>query len=397
MNIGRTVALARTMLVETQRAPGTLPGAFALFLATPLLMLLLGTDAGGIQWLARDLPAEGLRLMLPLGAIVGAAFLIRPAMARGWSVLPARRAEWFVGSALAGTVVLALCAVLIAAGAGLAAILADSTSLGRARIATSIETEGVRERPPLPDGTAWADPRYDESLLLSLGALEGDRVEGTLEYSVAWTRERAPARDVPLRITLLAGDASRDLNLTVESRGRVRFAGANPGGELALRVTPIDPVLLVGTKPAHLRVEVARESVLWSLLSLAFLGFAAAVLCFSATLCVRALSTSATAALTGLLLLATLTMLPGLAPAGRMVQDRRQAVEGVKSEGVLFQSLEALGSGLPELLPTVTFDEWLAGRVVPSTAWGDGLIRLALGLALLPAGALVFRLRQIAK
>lgn len=397
MNVGRTVALARTMLVETQRAPGTLPGAFALFLGTPLLMLLLGTDAGSTQWLARDLPTEGLRLLLPIGAIVGAAFLIRPALARGWSVLPARRAEWFAGSALAGMVVLALCAVLIAAGAALAAIVADSTDLGRTRNANSIATEGPRERPPLADGTAWADPRYDESLLLPLGTLDGDRVEGTLEYSVAWTKERAPARDVPLRITLLGGDAATELALTVESRGRVRFAGANPGGELALRVTPTDPVLLVGTKPAHLRVEVARESVLWSLLALAFLGFAAAVLCFSATLCVRALSTSATAALTGLLLLATLTMLPGLAPAGRMVQDRRQAVEGTTAEQGLLQNLEALGNDLPELLPDGVFDEWLAGRVVPAHAWTDGLLRLAAGLLLLPAGAVLFRMRQIAK
>ena len=54
--------------------------------------------------------------MLPLAAIVGGGFLLKPTVKRGWTVLPARRGEYFLGAALAGCVVVLIAACLFTGG-----------------------------------------------------------------------------------------------------------------------------------------------------------------------------------------------------------------------------------------------------------------------------------------
>jgi hypothetical protein len=97
-----------------------------------------------------------------------------------------------------------------------------------------------------------------------------------------------------------------------------------------------------------------------------------------------------------MLLLAALTLLPGLAPAEGMARDRRRDLGRQDERGVL-ETLGAELSGLPQLFPDSYFDEYLAGRVVPEGAALDGMARLGVGMLLLAPGAWLFTRRQIAK
>jgi hypothetical protein len=95
--------------------------------------------------------------------------------------------------------------------------------------------------------------------------------------------------------------------------------------------------------------------------------------------------------------MATLTLLPSLVPATKMARDRRAAVEGRRDQDTWLKSFEDKLDRLPQLYPERYFDEFLAARAVPGDAWGDAGWRLLVAMALLPAGAVLFRLRQIAK
>ncbi|MCA8911788.1 MAG: hypothetical protein KDB82_08790 [Planctomycetes bacterium] len=397
--IGRTLAIAKAALIEALRTRLALVLALLLLLAVPLLAMLFGSDADTRSWLSRSITTEGLRVVLPLAAIVGGGFLLKPTVKRGWTVLPARRGEYFLGAALAGCVVVLIAACLFTGGGYIA-----NLAMGKYLTVTS-SPESIQKR-RLHEGEfqyaagrsgqyTWANPNSSEELMVELPKATGKFIEGTVEYQLVWTGEAAPRDRSPVAVWLEDGDTRTRLETRTESRYRLHFSGESGGGRLVIQ--PTDPVLIVGTTPDRIRFDTAAVNPLGSVLSLLGLSVAAALLCLLLVLLVRSLSTSPTAVLAGLLLMATLTLLPSLAPATKMAQDRRAAVEGQRSADSWLKSFEGKLDDLPQLYPESYFDEFLAARVVPADVWGDAGWRLLMALALLPAGAVLFRLRQIAK
>jgi len=393
---GRMLVITRAALIETLRARLTPAAGLTLLLAVPVLAWLLGDDAGTRAWLSRGIATEGLRVVLPLAVTLGGGFLLKPSLKRGWTILPARRAEYFAGTALAGCVIVLAGAVVFTAG-GLFAAAAFGEDLTVTRHATEVSKQrgagAAREVTAPTQATVWAEPERGEELVLGLpDGVSGD-VRGTLEYQLVWTAEAAPRNRSPVALWVQDAAGRRALETVVQSRHRVAFSGeCQP--DAVLIVQPTDPVLIVGTSPPRARFETDRAGALGSLLCLLVLSVGACVLCLLLVLMVRSLATGPTAVLAGMLLLAGLTLLPSLEPAGRMARDRRADTSGEPS---LAQRVEFSTSKLPELLPAAHFEEYLAARVVSADAWADAGWRLLAGVALLAPGVWLFRLRQIAK
>ncbi|MBZ0137150.1 MAG: hypothetical protein K8I27_12345 [Planctomycetes bacterium] len=398
--IRRVLAITGAALMEALRARLSPLIALVLVAAVPMTALVLGEDADTRAWLVRSVTAEGLRVLLPLGAILGGGFLLKPNLKRGWTILPARRAEYFTGGALAGALVLMLSSALFAGG-GLIGNLAFGSDL--TVTSQGVEINKQRERDGVTvyaegkgEGYTWANPNYNEELLAELPAQPGNDLSGTIEFRMVWTAEGAPRDRAPVAVALIDADGRHELESRVLSRYRLHFHG-RVNGPAQLVITPTDPVLIIGTTPDRIRVEVDRTGATGSILRLWVLCVAAALLCLSAVLLVRALATAPTAVLAGLLLLSVLTMLPNLGPTSGMARDRRAAVEGVRPDITLAQRLEDELAAIPRLHPETAFDEYLGARVVPGNAWGDAGLRLLAALAMLPIGALLFRARQIAR
>jgi hypothetical protein len=146
-----------------------------------------------------------------------------------------------------------------------------------------------------------------------------------------------------------------------------------------------------------MRFELGQSAPLASLLGLTALSLGGALLCLFVVLAIRALSTSATAALAGMLLLAALTLLPSLAPTESMARDLRRDLGGEKEQEGVLKALEAELTALPQLFPDRYYDEFLSARVVPGGAVADGLARFGIGLLVLAPGAWLFTRRQISK
>jgi hypothetical protein len=398
--IRRVLSIALASVTEALRARTAPLVALVLLAAVPLTTLVFADDAPTRAWLARSVTTEGLRVLLPVGAIIGGGFLLKPGIRRGWTVLPARRAEYFMGAAMAGTLVLALVSALFAAG-GLIGNLAFGEDLAVTRQAAGVDKQRERDgrteyATGRAEGFTWANPQYQEELLIVLPARPDGALSGTMEFRLAWTGEAAPRDAAPVAISVIDEGGRHELKTTVLSRYRVRFEGEAGGGG-TLVVTPVDPVLIVGTTPDRVRLEVDRAGPAGSIAALWFLCLCAAVLCLCAVLLVRALATAPTAVLAGLLLLSVLTLLPNLSSGSMMARDRRAAVERQEEPPGLMQRLEQELSSLPQLHPEAVFDDFLAARAVPGKAWTEGAWRLLAALVLLPGGALLFRLRQIAK
>lgn len=398
--IRRTLAIAGAAIVEVLRARLSPLIGLVILAAVPMTALVLGEDAETRAWLVRSVTTEGLRVLLPLGAIIGGAFLLKPGVRRGWTILPARRGEYFLGGALAGILVLGFSSALFATG-GLIGNLAFGHELTVTLQGSEINKQREKDGRTLyaaggGEGYTWANPRYGEELLVELPARPSGDLEGTLEFRMVWTAAAAPSDRTPLRLAVIDAAGRRDLDTTVLSRYRVRFTGRSEG-EARLVVTPTDPVFIIGTTPDRVRVQVGRTGTTGSILRIWFLCVSAAVLCLAAVLLVRALSTGPTAVLAGLLLLAVLTMLPNLSGTSLMGRDRRAQLEGQGREATLARRIEDDLATIPQLHPDRVFDEFLSARVTPDDAWNEGLWRLLAGLALLPGGAVLFRLRQIAK
>ncbi len=396
----RAAAIARVALIETARAHVTLVAVLVLLAAVPALTWLFGDDAATRDWMTRLLPAEGLRVLMPLAAIVGGAFLLRPSIKRGWAVLPARRAEWFAGSVMAGFCVLVLAALVFSIG-GLLGGWMFGTALASASQALSIKLTRVQEgvtqhREFEPGAMAIANPQRNETLWIELPDAAGEAIEGEIEFLPIWTQELPPQQSSPLALWLEGPNGITPVELKVESRRRVSFHGAANGAQ-RLVLQPVDPALLIGTSTDRVRFATGESGVSASLAALLALSLGATLLCMCAVLMVRGLSTAPTAALAGLLLMAALTLLPSLAPAQGMARARRADVQGTQPEPELMQRLEEELAALPQLFPDRYFDEFLAGRTVPSAAWGEGLVRLGVGLLLLVPGAWLFTRRQIAR
>lgn len=407
--IARILAIAAATLRESTRSAVARLAALLLLLCVPVMAWLVGDDEGGRVWAARTFTVEGLRLILPLAAVVGGAFLLRPGMKRGWALLPARRGEWFAGAALAGLCMILLSTALFLTGAAIAtAALGDSSRVVVPMRATAVSGGGVSPAEDQEIARRWVSTSsVDRELSFKFERPATDRIRGEIEYELVWTQEAPPGRSVPFSVTasstpppatpgrrINASDHYKDGTVRALSRRRAAFEVDLPLGEdLAIDVSPIDPSLVVGIRLGDVIIEAGHSSPLPSILWLALVAIAAAALCMAVSLWFRSWSTAPTAALAGLLLLAALTLLPGITPTGQMAADRRAAVEADKDA---LKTLESTVARLPELLPTLPFDTYLRGREVEPTL-GDTAWRALAALLLLPLGAITFRRRQIAK
>lgn len=392
----RTLAIWLAATLEPLRSPLAWLGLLSLTACVPLIVLVFGEgEASARAWLARSIVVEGLRWLLPLGALAGAAFAIRPSLRSGWAALPARRAEWFVAISAASFCLMFVCALCFVLGGTLAlAALGEAGNLERSREAASFSHTARAQG----GETAFIWPGTTETLEFEF-ANQGlpETLKGTFEFEIAWTRESAPQRDVPFSVTLV-GERTVEATTRVEARRRASFEAPNPGGaafKVLCRAT--DPALTVGMKRVSCRLEDSRPGPLATLAWLLILSLAGAALCASLALCVRSLATAPTSALAGILLLASLTLLPALSPGDFASRKRRQDVERqAESEASTLQQLAALASRLPRLMEPADFERFLAGRAATGEDAKGALLRLLMAAALLPAGALLFGRRQIA-
>lgn len=390
----RTLGVCLITLLEPARSPAALLALAALVLSFAVLSLGLADDAPSRAWLARAMGIEALGLLLPLGAVLGAAYIIRPNSRQGWAALPVRRAEWFLGAALACGAAVLLVALLLAFGVWLAlALCADAGELERVRYAESFRYVGPREE-------TRARPfilRSDERLEFTFdGRKLGETVAGKLQFEIAWTMEQPPERGVPLEITLVG---SREVKATthVQARRRATFSAPHPGGDsFKVVARAIDPALSVGMTQSECRLVEGRESALPSLLWLAVVAACGALLCAGVALAVRSLSTAPTAALAGALILAALTLLPALAPGDAAARARRRDVEGEKSPEIsAAERLSETLSGLPPLHVPDNFTRLAAGEAAHIADAPAALWRLLIASALVPLGAALFSRRQM--
>ncbi|MCC6463970.1 MAG: hypothetical protein IT463_01370 [Planctomycetes bacterium] len=390
----RVLALAGAMVREAVRSRATLLLALALLLAVPLAVA--AGEAGSQAWLGRLVTVEALRTVLPLAVVTGSAFLLRPGLKRGWVVLPARRGEWYTATALAALGIVTAALALLVGGALLAAAWqGDSAQLRQARGAASLH--GPRGAVTGAE-RAWAEPRPGQELVFEFaGAEPGETLTGELEFELAWTQAAPPSRATPLRL-FVSGDKEHEAEVRSEARRRVSFRAPNPGGKvLRLRVMPADPVLLVGARLSDLRVTAGHSGHAGSLLLLGLLSLGACACGLAVVLFTRTLATAPTAALAGVLALASLTLLPATGGTGAMARERRVSVEqaGAEEPGTLERAQQVLAA-LPELVPAAPCDEYLRGYTGRSGGAADGAWRLFVGLALLPLGWLTFSRRQLA-
>lgn len=404
--IARVLAIAAATLRESTRSAVARLAALLLLVCVPVMAWLVGEDEGGRVWAARTFTVEGLRLILPLAAVVGGAFLLRPNLKRGWATLPAQRGEWFAGAALAGLCMILVSTMLFVCGAfvDMAASRPTANLLQVHRPLSmwlgSTQQEGHQSQ----QDWCWAAYSKGEYIMIEFPRPEGKGFYAEIEYELVWTQEAPPMRDVPFRAEFFDKRAyhepgarpgfiySDEVRALSRRRASIR-ADVSRGSELWLRIVPTDPSLIVGVRPSGVVLSANSVNPYASTLRLTLLAIAASVLCMAVSLWFRTWSTAPTAALAGLLLLAALTLLPGIAPTGQMAADRRADVEADKDA---LKTLESTVARLPELLPALPFDTYLRGREVDSTL-ADAAWRGLIALALLPLGAITFRRRQIAK
>ena len=400
--IVRIVALAWVALKQAAVArPGAWIAALGVFVAPCLLLLTTGDDLER-AWMLRGTLAEGLRLGLPVAVIAAGAYLLRPGAGQGWASLPARRAEWFVAVGVAGGLLTLVTAALLALGVVFAgAVFGLATRLDRTTGAVEFYLEkgtGNDRQVARPDGTGFVlvPPGRGGALVFEF---EHDParevVEGAMEFEVALTGRSAPSPDSPVRVVIEGESGDVDARTTVHARRRISFSAPNPGGNrLRVLCTAIDPSLAVGARPDAVRLTVEHAPAWPRVLWLAILGCAASLLPGAVVLAVRALSTAPTAALAGLLLLATLTLLPALSPGSEMARDRRAAT-GEQADEDWTQSAGRTLSSLPALYPQQPFDSYLKGKIDAGADMSTALVRLALGVLIVGAGAVLFTRRQM--
>lgn len=397
--ITRTLAIACAAVLESLRSRVAPVVALMLVSAVPLVSLLFG-DESSRAWMTRNSIVEGLSLLLPLVAVILGAFALKPAVTSGWSLLPARRVEQFLGMAAAGGVMLAAGALLFALG-GLAMSLVLDESLVETEFAESVTVRGADSgeeiRAGHDDALSWANPRYGEALYFD-AAPRGPELRGTIEYEqIYWYTDAPPSQRQPVEVFVMDTDGRRAAETRLQSRKRVEFSAGVNGDAASIIVVPTDPVFVIGARAESLRLEVARRSPAWSVAALLAVSLGAALMSFLFVISVRARATPATAALAGLLLITALTLLPSLAPARQMAGDRRADMQRTQRTTSALRQVGNELEHLPQLVPGLTFDEFLSGHTVPAQAWLQGMTRFGAGLLFLVPGALLYTRRQIAK
>jgi hypothetical protein len=248
--------------------------------------------------------------------------------------------------------------------------------------------------PGREEGLTWANPATRDALILSLPDGLPATLRGRLEYRIAWTGAGAPGTRGPVSLSLYADGSVHPVEVLSESQTRIAFRAddAPPGSRLVVHA--VDPVFVVGTSPEMLRLQTGTGHAGLSVLTLLLLGFGGALLCACTVLVFRARTTAPTAVMAGLLLLASLTLLPGLVPSDAMARHRRAAMDAAEATSRMPAAADLLHH-VPRLYPEEPFAEISAGRVVPARAAADGALRALIGLVLLVPGAWLFTRRNI--
>ncbi len=393
----RTLAIAGAALREAARGKALWGMGVAAVLIAPVITVVFGADDATRAWTSRLVSVEFFRLAMPLGAIFGGAFVLRPSMRSGWPVLPARRAEWFAGTCIAAAVLLVAATGAFYVGA-LSANLAFGQPLSETTVPSSLyaerSTNGNKEVRSSATGWAWASGEEDAYLVAELPQGLGGTISGTLQYTLALNQLQPPGERTPVTLWLAKDELRKELAAVVESRRRIRFSGQLDGATMLI-VEPSHAAFLVGATHQDVRFETGTKNAASSLIALLVLSLGAALLCMFAVVAVRGVASAPTAALAGILVFASLTLLPELQPADGMARDLRRDMGGMQEDRGLIASLEDELALLPQLMPSRYFDEFLSGQVVPQGAYADGFVRLGVGMLLLIPGALLFSRRQI--
>jgi hypothetical protein len=384
--------MVKVFWIELLRSPASIPGALILLLAIPAAVLFVAESDENALWMSRFMFVEATRALIPLLTIMGAAFLLRPRMARGWSTLPARRSEWLLAcSVTAFTIVLVVNALLFA-GSMLAQSMVDADTQLQVTVNASqvdaIRKDGSR-RAGKPASYSWMNPNYQE--VLEFNVDPGNKLDATIHFEAALSNVQAPLGGVPF-VAYGLGENSSSTALTVTTAGRRKAIVSGEGKFSRVQLKANDPGLIVGVTAEDIHIATDVQSSLLSMLAIFALSLAGTLLLVSGVYAFRSLSTAPTAALAGLFLFSAMTLLPSLAPTTAMAKARASAMMQSDENSTDLSALEHI----PQIFPAHAFDEFLAGRV-SGPVIGDALLRATMSFPLLLAGALLFRRRELAK
>ncbi|MDC1141512.1 hypothetical protein OAU50_00330 [Planctomycetota bacterium] len=388
----RTLAMVKVFWIELLRSPASIFGALVLLLAIPAVALFVADTDENALWMSRFMFVEGTRAFVPILTIMGAAFLLRPRMARGWSTLPARRSEWLLACTLtAFTIVLAVNSLLFA-GSMLAQSMVDANTelqvTSNAEQVDAIRKDGSR-REGKPTHFSWMNPNYKEVLEFELEPSEN--LDATIHFEAALSNVQSPSGNLPFRAVGVSEDGSTT-PLTATTAGQRKAILSGQGAFTRVQLIATDPGLIVGVTPEDVHITTDVQSPFISMLALFAVSLAGTLLLITGVYAVRSLSTAPTAALAGLFLFTAMTLLPALAPTTAMAKARAKAMMQSDQDATDFSNLESI----PQVFPAHGFDEFLAGRVSGPFVQ-TALYRTAMALPLLIIGAILFRRRELAK
>lgn len=389
----RTLSLVKSLLVEVLRSPLGILGGLVALMAIPAASFLIADSNDSALWISRFLYVEGIRLVVPLLTIMGAAFLLRPRLKHGWSTLPVRRSEWLAACAVTTVVIVFITNSLLMAGSWLAQTINNNESSLQitstvARI-DRVNKNGMRQSGN-PATYSWANPIHNEYLEFEV-QVDGP-INATVNYESALTNKQAPTHRVPFIATGIGID-NTVTKLETQIAGRKRVIVSGDGIFNRVRLIPIDQGILLGITPEGVHLASGTSATLISMLKLLALSMAGIILLICGVFLVRSLSTAPTAALAGLFLFASMTLLPSLVPATAMAKARAKAL--MQRKGDEKNSLGLLEK-IPHIFPTHNFDEFMAGRV-SGPVLSDSMARAGVALPMLLFGTLLFRRRELAK
>lgn len=390
----RTFAMVKVFWLELLRSPASIFGGLLVFFAIPFTAWFVAESDDNALWMSRFMFVEGTRMLVPLLTIAGAAFILRPRMQRGWSTLPARRSEWLMACVLTTFTIVVAVNGLLLAGSLLAQATIDSDSAlhltENPTQVDSVRKDGSR-RIGKPDSYSWMNANYGESIVFDLDS--EDDLQITVQYESALSNTQTPGIDIPFKAVGIT-KSGKLLKLQLANSGSRKALITGEGNFKQIQLVANDPGLIVGVTAGGIHIRNGEQAAYWSMFALFIVSIAGTLLLIAGVYAVRSLSTAPTAALAGLFLFATLTLIPSLAPASAMAKARANAMKNSskQSNGTDLSMLE----NIPHVFPRQGFSEFMSGRVSGPIAT-DSITRAAAAIPLLLLGALLFRRRELAK
>ncbi|MCF6228262.1 MAG: hypothetical protein L3J82_06305 [Planctomycetes bacterium] len=390
----RTLALVKMFWLELLRSPASIFGGLLVFFAIPFTAWFVAESDDNALWMSRFMFVEGTRMLVPLLTIAGAAFILRPRMRRGWSTLLARRSEWLMACVLTTFTIVVAVNGLLLGGSLLAQATIDSDSTlhmtENPKQVDSVRKDGSR-RIGKADSYSWMNSNYSESLVFDLKSK--DDLQVTVQYESALSNVSAPGIEIPFKAVGITESGER-VSLQIVNSGSRKALLKGQGKFKQIQLIANDPGLIVGVTAGGIHIREGEQSAFWSMFALFIVAISGTLLLIAGVYLVRSLSTAPTAALAGLFLFATLTLIPSLAPASAMAKARANAMKNSSRQpsGSDLSMLE----NIPHIFPRQGFSEFMSGRV-SGPVMQDSISRAAAAIPLLLLAAIMFRRRELAK